>query len=153
MEMKAFQELNAKRGKSWNPHDAWDINAWLVAIGGEMGEAMGIGRQLNRVRDGMKTRGEGVDPTVLRMQLVERLAHMALPDLPFRTWRSARRVAKVQRDRRGGLPRADGSPRQRCEVLMPKQCRKRAPMTWPCFSRISCTRLGRGGSSRLWRRS
>ncbi|RPJ36856.1 MAG: hypothetical protein EHM35_07405 [Planctomycetaceae bacterium] len=84
MEMRAFQELNAARGKTWNPNDSWDLNEWLIAVGAELGGAMAISRRMNRVKDGMWTRGEETNVVVLKGQMVERLAHLyILLDLVF----------------------------------------------------------------------
>jgi len=74
MEMRAFQDLNAKRSQRWHPLEGWDINAWLVALGGELGEAMNTAKKLNRIRDGMKTRPEENDVYTLKQQLIAELA-------------------------------------------------------------------------------
>src|SRR5262245_29322522 len=74
MEMRAFQDLNAKRCQRWHPIEGWDISEWLVALGGELGEAMNVAKKLNRIRDGMKTRPEEADAYILKGRLVAELA-------------------------------------------------------------------------------
>lgn len=56
--------------------DSWSLSDWLVALGGEVGEAMNVAKKLNRVRDGIP--GNKVTETVLWDQLADELADAAI---------------------------------------------------------------------------
>lgn len=50
-----LRELNLPRCKRWHPEGAppWDFDDWLLALGGEAGEALNVVKKLNRDRDGL----------------------------------------------------------------------------------------------------
>jgi NTP pyrophosphatase (non-canonical NTP hydrolase) len=52
--------------------NSWSLSDWLVALGGEVGEAMNIAKKLNRVRDGIPGNSQTADE--LRQHLVDELA-------------------------------------------------------------------------------
>src|SRR5215510_15396592 len=75
MEINEFNKLNWQRCKRWhdgNP-DKWDINKWMIAFEGEVGEACNIVKKMNRVMDHVKGRDSETDIQELRQQLIRKL--------------------------------------------------------------------------------
>lgn len=64
-----LREQNLPRCKRWHPEGAppWALDDWLLAMGGEVGEALNVVKKLNRDRDGL------VGNTRSRIELVESL--------------------------------------------------------------------------------
>lgn len=59
-----FSAINRRRceaadGFGHSLHE-WTLSDWMVAVGGEMGEAMNVAKKLNRVRDGIRGNRETV---------------------------------------------------------------------------------------------
>ena len=55
--LRDFSAVNRRRcesadGFGHSLHE-WTLSDWMVAVGGELGEAMNIAKKLNRVRDGI----------------------------------------------------------------------------------------------------
>lgn len=95
--MDDFSKLNADRCRRWHRIESWDINDWMVALGGEVGEAQNIVKKMNRLRDHIKGNPNETDWHELREQLLDELsdAYIYL-DLVF-TYLEAnkeRRIAK-----------------------------------------------------------
>lgn len=76
MDMNAFSEENRTRCESPNGFNhklsSWSLSDWLVACGGELGEAMNVAKKLNRVRDGVP--GNKESPEELEQELADELA-------------------------------------------------------------------------------
>lgn len=66
--------VNADRCiNGWNHRlEDWSLSDWLIAIGGEVGEALNVVKKLNRERDGII--GNTVSPAVLMEALADELA-------------------------------------------------------------------------------
>jgi NTP pyrophosphatase (non-canonical NTP hydrolase) len=95
--MNDFQALNETRCRRWHALESWDINDWIVALGGEVGEAQNIVKKMNRIRDNIKGNPDEKDIHELREKLLDELsdAYIYL-DLVF-TYLGAnkeRRIAK-----------------------------------------------------------
>lgn len=50
-----LREQNLQRCRRWHPDGAppWTFDDWLLALGGEVGEALNVVKKLNRDRDGL----------------------------------------------------------------------------------------------------
>lgn len=59
-----------------HPLSGWSFSDWVVALGGEIGEALNVVKKLNRVRDGI--RGNDRSPVELRAALSDELADAAI---------------------------------------------------------------------------
>jgi hypothetical protein len=68
MNMREFSAINRRRCESVDGFNHrlsdWSLSDWLVAVGGELGEAMNIAKKLNRVRD--RIPGNDLTPDQLR---------------------------------------------------------------------------------------
>lgn len=64
--------------------DSWSLSDWLIAIGGELGEAMNIAKKLNRLRDGIPGNKETAEE--LHAALIDELADVDIYlDLVFQS--------------------------------------------------------------------
>ena len=71
---REFSEINKTRTVKFGPIEAWDINQWLVAMVGEIGEACNNAKKINRITAHYKTRPTEADVYELRQKLINELA-------------------------------------------------------------------------------
>lgn len=69
-----FLEINAQRAKRWHPSGIieWSLADWLVAVGGELGEAMNVAKKIRRIEDNIVTQDH--DHGALKLAFAEELA-------------------------------------------------------------------------------
>lgn len=86
MNLREFSKKNRERCEAVDGFnhrlDSWSLSDWLVAMGGEVGEAMNIVKKLNRIRDGIPGNDQSEDE--LRFKLACELADVFIYlDLTF----------------------------------------------------------------------
>lgn len=54
--------------------DSWSLSDWMVALGGEVGEAMNVVNKLNRIRDGIPANKEHETEEYLKTELADELS-------------------------------------------------------------------------------
>lgn len=61
-----LRDINVRRCLKWQPAglNDWSLDDWLVAIGGEVGEALNLVKKLNRERDGLVGNEAGHDQLI-----------------------------------------------------------------------------------------
>lgn len=74
MQINEFSKLNADRCRRWHTIESWDINDWMVALSGEVGEAANIVKKMNRLRDHIVGNPDEKDVYELRDKLLDELA-------------------------------------------------------------------------------
>jgi NTP pyrophosphatase (non-canonical NTP hydrolase) len=76
MNMQEFSRENRARCEAADgfrhPIKGWSLSEWLVAVQGELGEACGVVKEMNRARDGVP--GKGLSQGHLLFALGEELA-------------------------------------------------------------------------------
>lgn len=72
MNFQEFRVANVKRSLRWHPAgiNSWSLSDWMTALAGEVGEAAGVIKMMNRERDGLA--GNKFHP--LRSHLADELA-------------------------------------------------------------------------------
>lgn len=59
LSFKQLRKANLKRAKRWHPKglNDWSVNDWLVAFGGEAGEALNAGKKYRRIVSSVQQNG------------------------------------------------------------------------------------------------
>lgn len=117
--------------EGWHhPIDSWSLADWLVALGGEVGEALNIVKKLNRARDGIIGNATGPD------QLLDDLADELADAVIYADLLAARfGVLQIRQGTFGDLRKITAQEMQ--WVAMPGLPSARAPRLLTCLGRLA----------------